>query len=1160
MSSHETIGWNVQDNFVKDRMIDNSLTHKFIPSSKIRRRTKALNAKIKKYCAVKDYKQYVKLKTNTVRNLIEDTDTDNSDNLSDTDYDIIYSSLIQTKSSVDDSERYIFTEEDSKGFKTTSTRTNTKRKEKNIIKNTTSKRKPVQAKCNTSASKKRISIGWQKVTKKNKDISHLSNNQACINNEENILENNNYDYLKAQSNNQSLSLQFDSQNSTTSSIIKSVNEDMRERCIDSNTVVNESNSQDSTISNEIKPGESEIQDYKEQNAVTDKSNTKLDSQNPPDSLSKYQASSSKSISLRNIECSDNEVSSVIKLKNNRNKLAEVGNKNLINSKNYSNAYESQKSKLLKNVRRNLIPVLEEADLMNKNIEKDKSEEDRLNYDQLLVPTTSSTKHNIPIKNLSPYTSSLDQQKDSGFDKDSQDKFDKIEQGDIRSLANLDIAGKMLVSPQQSEKIAEVETIASENFKEDINNDNLEKQDSKEEKEFSREEKEEENSSQFNPIDKDINQEVSLTNQENKTKFVKAKEDIEKQQSLKEDNAKNVHSKSCENILKEQDSREEESFKGKVRNSLQLNEVDKDVKIYPLNHEDKNDLLNQSLCSYNKTYSTEPEDSCDIQKQRSLFPKEDHAKDVYSKSCNNILKEQDSKKEESFEEEITDFFQSNQIDKDTEIYSINHQDKRHSMKLEDSCNIEKQQLLPKITYSEIINKKYMIINKQNNISIEKNDINSQEEMSKAEESDNNVSITLETDNEEDNANYISPETKKRLQQQARLNLVVSSDSSQSDDEYITIETSRKHNDDSDTSCCNKDMFENDEINREKINTDISCSKDSSIRSKEATSVPTKEIVKVDSPNVKNKTRKQADNTVLLTSCTYENNNSSKSAANKNSLKEIQYCGNVYNDDDNQNESIEDESFQSRVSEGNVSCISEESKNQFSRNKSLLDKENFCDKSDQSEDRMSDCTSKLGTRCKPRDEQNKTKRSNVHLDIPCHYRPYNLQQLVEDEKLFVETIPAGFTLADLSEDDEAFILNVPNKVLQCNLQSQLLSLKEKTIKFGENKYRIVRRKVGTVSCIFATGKQRRPYKTVNIKEISTITVRERLPHCSRKSDVSNSYDTVISPESESSKINNRQTKKASSKMLKVDCNKRKRSSSDFETEQFATKKGRLKLIHS
>lgn len=67
-------------------------------------------------------------------------------------------------------------------------------------------------------------------------------------------------------------------------------------------------------------------------------------------------------------------------------------------------------------------------------------------------------------------------------------------------------------------------------------------------------------------------------------------------------------------------------------------------------------------------------------------------------------------------------------------------------------------------------------------------------------------------------------------------------------------------------------------------------------------------------------------------------------------------------------------------------------------------------------------------------------------------------------------------------------------------------------------------------------------MNIKEISTITVREKLSHC-LKSDISNSYDTMISFESESSNINNKLTnelRKTASK-IKIDHNKRKRRSS-------------------
>lgn len=67
----------------------------------------------------------------------------------------------------------------------------------------------------------------------------------------------------------------------------------------------------------------------------------------------------------------------------------------------------------------------------------------------------------------------------------------------------------------------------------------------------------------------------------------------------------------------------------------------------------------------------------------------------------------------------------------------------------------------------------------------------------------------------------------------------------------------------------------------------------------------------------------------------------------------------------------------------------------------------------------------------------------------------------------------------------------------MQGRKLILKEKIIKFGKNKYKIKCQKADTITCVFATNKQQKPYKTVNIKEISTITLQERLSHPSEES---------------------------------------------------------------
>lgn len=270
----------------------------------------------------------------------------------------------------------------------------------------------------------------------------------------------------------------------------------------------------------------------------------------------------------------------------------------------------------------------------------------------------------------------------------------------------------------------------------------------------------------------------------------------------------------------------------------------------------------------KTRFVKSDDSCDIQKQQLLSSKENRIKDVHSKSYNNILNKDNRQKDEEKEEKD---LQLNQVNQDTKTYLINQEEKT-CMASEDMCDIQKQ-LLPKVKCIEILNKKYKVIDKEEMI---------------------DAPMASETDNEEDNANYVSPETKKRLQQRARLNLVASSDSSESSDEEI----------------------------RKKVEP--------------------------------------------LTRCTYEKNNSFQTTASP--LKETQYCENVYNDDDRSEDIKEDvENFQLRLSESNGSCNNEESMNQFPRDKRSrsLEKENMIAKSNQSEDRTS---AEVGTRYESRCEQN------------------------------------------------------------------------------------------------------------------------------------------------------------------------------------------------
>lgn len=92
MCSHEEITWKVVDNTIAHKMIDNSLIHKFVQSNKIRKRTKLMNAEIKKRGIIKDYNEYMALKESIIQKVPIDHDTDDTDNLSDIDYSIIHNS------------------------------------------------------------------------------------------------------------------------------------------------------------------------------------------------------------------------------------------------------------------------------------------------------------------------------------------------------------------------------------------------------------------------------------------------------------------------------------------------------------------------------------------------------------------------------------------------------------------------------------------------------------------------------------------------------------------------------------------------------------------------------------------------------------------------------------------------------------------------------------------------------------------------------------------------------------------------------------------------------------------------------------------------------------------------------------------------------------
>jgi len=929
MSSHEKIAWKLVDNSVTSRMIDNSFIYKFVPS-RIQKRTKILNTELKRY-SVRNYKEYVNLKTTLLQNLVENNDTDNSGDLSDIlDYDIIYNNTAARNEYIAKNSNKYFHISD-KEFVTNKNQRN--KQDKN---------RQEQTKCNTKkpsklqlSSKEHINIGWQSIVKKDNTLDSLHNvtQTNASNDEENFFKDEDHQDYVVQSNNISLHSISDSENNIISDTMKSEN-GQRQNDENSNIVTNKLSSQSNVIFNKTKSiVDNASQNYKEQNISLNESNTEQNTC--------YKINSSKStISETNI---------VFKLEDS-NELNEI-NENSITMKNFNNTHVNRRS--LENVRKNLISVLEETDSTNnnnKNIKKNKTKDelncdqsflDFINSDTSIQSSTPLKKTQIEVINTQNSLSNalfINQQKYCTHVKDLQNKSIEHEQLNLKSPTSflIDIAEEILVSPCQCKKITiQKETDKLKNSKDikethlkyyDNDLENNKKQNNKKTEKFSVKMK---NFSQLNQTDKDtkliysISQEdeVDKTKEDNINLKVKSENscNIQIQQliSSKENCIKNEHLKSYD-IVEEENSKEvtKSSKKKKINNSSKLDK-DKNKEIYSINHEDK-------------IQSTKPRDLYDSQRQQLPSLKKSSIKSRYSES--NILEVQNDRKinESSEEEEAKDLSRCSEIDKNTERHLINHKDEMNFMKSGDLHNAQKQQL-PTIIHSKLINKQSKIINEKiddidnmekinnsdsdtniinedipvkNNILMNSSincDINNwQKGMANTKEI-NDISMTLETDIEEDNTNYLSPQSKKRLQQQATLNLVIYNESSENDDDEtkLSIESSKNRIDSSHTDHTDKDnIFENDETIHTSKKTDINgpCNTESCEDihlSSEETILVSEEITEY-STILQEKVKKKIKHKVLSTTKFICENNLFNNKKNKRSAHKIQNCENICND--------------------------------------------------------------------------------------------------------------------------------------------------------------------------------------------------------------------------------------------------------------------------
>ncbi|CAL7938114.1 unnamed protein product [Xylocopa violacea] len=118
-----------------------------------------------------------------------------------------------------------------------------------------------------------------------------------------------------------------------------------------------------------------------------------------------------------------------------------------------------------------------------------------------------------------------------------------------------------------------------------------------------------------------------------------------------------------------------------------------------------------------------------------------------------------------------------------------------------------------------------------------------------------------------------------------------------------------------------------------------------------------------------------------------------------------------------------------------------------------------------------------------------QQSVNKKTVIHRRPCNLKELTEQEGLVLKTPKPSFKYKNIGED-ELFIIDLPSKVLENQLLGSKMILTENKLKLGKQKYKIKYKEINKISCVFASTKRNKPYRTVNIKPLTRIVTRQKL----------------------------------------------------------------------
>ncbi|XP_076651207.1 uncharacterized protein LOC143358160 isoform X2 [Halictus rubicundus] len=127
----------------------------------------------------------------------------------------------------------------------------------------------------------------------------------------------------------------------------------------------------------------------------------------------------------------------------------------------------------------------------------------------------------------------------------------------------------------------------------------------------------------------------------------------------------------------------------------------------------------------------------------------------------------------------------------------------------------------------------------------------------------------------------------------------------------------------------------------------------------------------------------------------------------------------------------------------------------------------------------------------------REDRISINMRTTSRPHNIDDLVREEDLVVESTDVTFNLDNISDSEDVWIMDIPKTIDPKDLKGQTLMFGEKSkLKIKEDRYYAVNHDTKcNVTCVFNTGKVKPQYKTVNVKPVGTISVRRKLSGISK-----------------------------------------------------------------